>query len=118
MNDGQTPNAAGQTLGLYRLTPLARPDDQNWDKAPGHGDIVVAAFSPADARVVAAEAEGDFLASGAKPGHGNSTLMASAFRDDKLYTVVEEGEADPTARRGIVSGRISGPVIKPDQLRH
>ncbi|WP_099864664.1 hypothetical protein [Pararhizobium haloflavum] len=108
---------ADNAIGLYRLVPIARADDPNWDRAPGHGEIVVAARSPADARLVAAEAEGDFLGSGAKPGDGNSTLMASAFRDDKLYTVIEEGEADGDIRRGVVSGRIGSSVIKPDQLR-
>lgn len=112
--------AAGKPggLGLYRLVPLAAADDPNWDKAPSHGEVLVRAHSPADARIVAAEAEGDFRTRDAKPGHGNSTAFASAFRDDKLYTVVEANEADEPGggERGVVKGDFSFPVIKPDQL--
>lgn len=102
-----------QQLGLYRLVPVAAADDPNWGKAPSHGEVVVRAYSHADARIVAAEAEGDFPESSAKPGDGNSTAFASAFRDDKLYTVVEEG-SDEGGARGVIEGDFSFPVIKPD----
>lgn len=109
---------ASERLGLYRLVPLAAADDPNWDKAPSHGEVLVRAHSPADARIVAAEAEGDFRTRDAHPGHGNTTAFASAFRDDKLYTVVEADEANGPGEgeRGVVEGDFSFPVIKPDQV--
>ena len=39
-----------QTLGVYRLIPAAPPEDNGWDLAPNQGEVVVRAFSPADAR--------------------------------------------------------------------
>lgn len=98
-------------LSLYRLIPQASDDDPNWDRAPSHGEVLVCARSPADARVVAAEAEGDFLQTNAAPGDGTSTRMASAFRDDKLYKVIEE-EGAGSAERGVVSGDFSFPVLR------
>ena len=100
-------------LALYRLVPAAAADDPNWDRAPNHGEVVVRAYSPADARIVAAEAEGDFPERDAKPGDGNTTAFASAFRDDKLYKVIEEGEGGE-GERGVVTGDLSFPVLKPD----
>lgn len=88
-------------LSLYRLVPDAPAIDPNWDLAPSQGIVVVRAHSPADARIVAAEAELDFLDIAAKPGDGTSTKMASAFRDEKLYRV-EEIEDDAEGERGIV----------------
>jgi len=52
--------------------------------------VTVRALSPADARVVAAGAEVDFLDTDAKPSHGVSTEFASAFRDELLYAVAED----------------------------
>ena len=93
----------GGALKLYRLVPSAQPDDPRWDNAPGHGEILVLALSPADARVVAAQAEVDFLDIGAKPGDGTTTDFASAFRDDKLYHVQLESDDAGNGRRGVVS---------------
>lgn len=92
---------AGQ-LKIYRLEPNTRPDDPRWDNAPNHGMIRVRALSPADARVVAAEAEVDFLDIDAKPGDGTTTDFASAFRDDKLYHVTLEEEGDVPGPRGLI----------------
>jgi hypothetical protein len=106
-------------LGIYRLIPTARSDDSGWDLAPSQGEVVVRARSAADARVVAAEAEGDFTEIDAKPGHGVRTNPASAFRDIRLYSVVEEtderlAQAGP---RGIIAGRIDPVVLKPVKER-
>ncbi|SOE16530.1 hypothetical protein SAMN05877838_1399 [Hoeflea halophila] len=89
-------------LNIYRLEPNARLDDPRWDNAPNHGVLRVRAFSPADARVVAAEAEIDFLDLDAKPGDGTTTDFASAFRDDKLYHVSLEEEDGGVGPRGLV----------------
>jgi hypothetical protein len=98
--------------GVFRLEPAAHPDDQNWDRAPNHGTVVVRADSPADARIVASEAEADFLERPTKPGDGVSTRFASAFRDDKLYAVFEDtsGEWPAEGERGVLSG-LSDPLV-------
>lgn len=94
----------GGELKTYRLAPSARPDDPRWDNAPNHGEIRVRALSPADARIVAADAEVDFLDIDAKPGDGTTTDFASAFRDDKLYHVVLDAEDASIGPRGVISG--------------
>ncbi|MDF2374555.1 MAG: hypothetical protein P1V21_27610 [Rhizobiaceae bacterium] len=92
-----------EDLQIYRLVPSAAPDDPRWDNAPNHGEIIVRARSPADARVAAAEAEVDFLDIDAKPSHGTSTDFASPFRDDKLYHAVLESADGGKGPRGIIS---------------
>ncbi|WP_367716636.1 hypothetical protein AB2N04_01785 [Nitratireductor sp. GISD-1A_MAKvit] len=100
-------------MGIYKLQPLAEPTDSNWDRAPCHGEVIVRALSPADARIVASEAEPDFLETDALPGDGVSTRFASAFRDDKLYTVVgmKDSGFPEDGQRAVLSGRISN-VLK------
>ncbi|GAB5460696.1 hypothetical protein [Hoeflea alexandrii] len=90
-------------LHIYRLEPNTRPDDPRWDNAPNHGVVRVRALSPADARIVAAEAEVDFLDIGAKPGDGTTTDFASAFRDDKLYHVFLEDDDKVAGPRGLLN---------------
>jgi len=98
---------------IFRLVPAAAPDDPHWDRAPSHGVVVVRAASPADARIVASQAEADFLERPAKPGDGVSTAFASAFRDDKLYSVEEDAsggwpvEGDRTVIEGLTRPRAS-----------
>ena len=108
-----------QPMGVYRLIPKAAPDDSGWDLAPGQGEVVVRAHSPADARVVAAEAEGDFPEFNAKPAHGVRTAPASAFRDIRLYAVVEEkdGRFDANGPRGVIEGRPDPAVLRPANRR-
>ncbi|MBW3097279.1 hypothetical protein KY465_08300 [Pseudohoeflea sp. DP4N28-3] len=90
-------------MRIFHLVPIAAPDDPNWDNAANHGTVSVCAHSPADARIVAAEAETDFLDISAKPGDGTTTDFASAFRNDKLYTVQEAEEADAEpSQRGLI----------------
>lgn len=88
-------------LYAFRLTPAAGSEDPNWDLAPNHGVVEVNALSAADARIVAAEAEVDFLDTDALPGDGTTTRHASAFRTDKLYSVERIGPAK--GRRGMVT---------------
>src|SRR5690242_10564953 len=54
MKDAQKKGAstAGELLNVYRLVPIAEPDDPNWQNAPSHGEIVVAARTAGDARIV------------------------------------------------------------------
>ncbi|MFP1631838.1 hypothetical protein ACLB6G_08885 [Zhengella sp. ZM62] len=97
---------------IYRLRPAAANYDPNWDRAPNQGEVLVRALSPADARIVASEAENDFLESDAKPGDGVSTRFASAFRDEKLYEVLEMADAAHAAEgpRAVLEGRIGNPL--------
>ncbi|OLP59486.1 hypothetical protein BJF93_11525 [Xaviernesmea oryzae] len=106
-------------LHIYRLVPIAAPDDPRWDNAPSHGEILVRAASPADARIVAAEAELDFLEVDAMPAEGTSTRMASAFRSEKLYTVIEAGSEygfTETGERGVIDGLVRVDTIHPTQV--
>ncbi|MCR4264664.1 hypothetical protein [Nitratireductor sp. ZSWI3] len=97
---------------IFKLVPAAADGDPNWDRATNQGVILVRARSPADARIVAAEAEADFLETDAKPGDGVSTRFASAFRDDKLYTVIEldTGTFPEEGPREVVEGTICNPL--------
>lgn len=100
-------------MKIFRLDPAAAPDDPNWDRASSHGTVIVRAESPADARIVASEREDDFLDSNAKPAHGASTRFASAFRDDKLYSVTEVHDSAYPAEgpREVLEGHIDPNVI-------
>lgn len=100
-----------ERLRLFRLVPDAPATDPNWDLAAPQGELVVRARSIADARIVAAEAEADFLDLPAKPGDGVSTDFASAFRDEKLYRVeeIEPGDRDARGPRGVVARKPYAP---------
>ncbi|WEX77503.1 hypothetical protein PYH37_002304 [Sinorhizobium numidicum] len=95
-----------EELKIYRLSPLAAPDDPNWQNATYQGEVTVVARSPGDARIVASQAELDFLEIDAKPAEGVTTDMASAFRNEKLYTVTEEGPAPAGAKREVIGGTV------------
>lgn len=107
-----------EQLKLYRLVPIAAATDTNWDLALNQGEVVVRARSSGDARVVAAEAELDFMEIDALPGDGNSTTSSSAFRNEKLYTVVDESDPDYSreGRREVVAGQVRVDNIRPTEL--
>ncbi len=107
-----------EQLKLFRLIPVAAATDTNWDNAPNQGEVVVRARSSGDARVVAAEAELDYTEIDALPGDGNSTTSASAFRNEKLYTVVDETDAaySPNGPREVVAGTVRVDNIRPTEL--
>jgi len=108
--------AAGETLNVYRLEPVAAPDDPRWQNAPAHGTVVVAARTAGDARIVAAGAELDFMEIDALPAEDVSTLNASAFRDEKLYTVIEVEHGRQGLTRGVMGGDVRIDTIKPVQI--
>ncbi|MBW9079241.1 hypothetical protein CFBP5875_15785 [Agrobacterium pusense] len=108
--------AAGETLNVYRLEPVAAPDDPRWQNAPAHGTVVVAARTAGDARIVAAGAELDFMEIDALPAEDVSTLNASAFRDEKLYTVIEVEHDRQGLTRGVMDGDVRIDTIKPVQI--
>ena len=102
------------SLRLFRLTPSASLSDPRWLDQQIPGEIIVRAHSPADARIVASQAEIDFPDINAKPSHGIGTRFASCFRDEKLYSV-EEMQSDALSSDGpreIVSGSFKTDVIK------
>lgn len=105
-------------LKLFRLVPIASATDTNWDIAPSQGEVVVRARSSGDARVVAAEAELDYMEIDALPGDGNSTTSSSAFRNEKLYTVVDECSPSYSLNgpREVVAGTIRVDNIRPTEI--
>jgi hypothetical protein len=106
---------AGEPLGIYRLEPIAAADDPRWENSPSHGVVVVAARTAGDARIVAAGRELDFMEVDAAPADDVTTTHASAFRDDKLYTVVEIDRNRTDVVRGVIEGDISVDTIRPVQ---
>jgi hypothetical protein len=106
-----------ERLALYRLVPVARPDDPNWDRAPNRGEVVVRARSSGDARVVAAQAETEEGIG----GEFTTRVSASAFMDEKLYTVRDEhgGRYPVDGPRAVLEGSVTnlagspGPFIPP-----
>lgn len=102
-------------MRIYRLIPVAGPEDPNWSLSPYHGEVIVRAKTSGDARIVATEAEADFPEHDAKPGEGVSTAGASAFRNEKLYTVIEDisGRYANEGPRAVLSGLFDGRVILP-----
>jgi hypothetical protein len=105
-------------MHIYRLIPIAEPGDPHWQLSPYQGEVVVRAKSSGDARQVAVEIEADFLNTDAKPGEGVSTTNASAFRNEKLYTVIEDlsGRYPVEGERQVLEGTIRD-VIRPLQDR-
>lgn len=106
----------GEILNIYRLTPVAKADDPQWDNAPGFGEVVVAARTSGDARIVAASRELDFMEIDAAPAEGNSTAHASPFRNEKLYTVIEIAHDQAGLVRGVLEGDIGVDNIIPTQV--
>jgi hypothetical protein len=113
---GSSDVAKGEALNIYRLEPLAAADDPRWRNAPGHGTVIVAARTSGDARIVAASRELDFMEVDAAPAEDVTTSNASAFRDDKLYTVIEIEHGRHAVRRGVLEGDISVATIVPVQV--
>lgn len=110
-----TNSVQGEVLNIYRLEPTAAPDDPMWQNKPGHGVVVVAARTAGDARIVAAGRELDFMEIDSAPADDVSTAYASAFRDEKLYTVVEIEHGRGDLERGVIDGNVRIDVIKPLQ---
>ncbi|MBB3543405.1 hypothetical protein [Rhizobium sp. BK399] len=106
---------AGETLRIYRLEPIAEPDDPRWGNSPGHDVVIVAARTAGDARIVAASRELDFMEVDAAPADDVTTVNARAFRDDKLYTVIEIDRNRTDVSRGVLEGEISVETIRPVQ---
>lgn len=75
-------------MPIFVLKPSAPPNDPSWDRAFNQGEVVVRATSTGEARALAALEEmaavtGEFPKT-------TTQVVASAFRDPLLYTVVED----------------------------
>jgi hypothetical protein len=79
----------GEVLNIYKLVPVAPPNDARWRDAAEVREILVAARTPGDARIVAAGAELDFTEVEAMPGEDVTTRHGSIYRDEKAFTVIE-----------------------------
>jgi hypothetical protein len=106
----------GEPLNVYRLVPVAAANDPRWDNSPSQGEVVVAARTTGDARIVASAKELDFIEVDAAPADDVTTRNASAFRSDKLYTVIEIDRGRRDLQRGVLVGNISLDMIKPVQV--
>ncbi len=110
-----SPEFPGEPMSIFRLEPIAAPDDPRWLNAPNQGVVLVAARTPGDARIVAASRELDFMEVDAAPADDVTTFNASVFRDDKLYTVIEVERGRTDVPRGVLGGDISAATIRPVQ---
>lgn len=104
-----------EALNVYRLVPIAAPTDTNWQNAPSQGEVIVAARTAGDARIVAASRELDFMEIDSAPAEDVTTINASAFRNEKLYTVIEIEHGRSDLQRGVLEGEISVGNIRPMQ---
>lgn len=111
-----TATDVGEVLNVYRLEPVAPPDDARWDLAPSVGTVIVAARTAGDARIVASGAELDFQKVDALPAEDVSTRNASVFRDEKAYTVTEVGHGREGLQRGVLEGEVPVDTIRPTQV--
>jgi hypothetical protein len=105
--------AKGEVLNIYRLVPIAAPNDPGWDNAPSSREVVVAARTAGDARIVAAGRELDFMEVDAAPAEHVTTSNARAFRNEKLYTVIEVAHGRSDLQRGILEGTVSVSNLRP-----
>ncbi|MBP2510301.1 MULTISPECIES: hypothetical protein [Agrobacterium] len=105
-----------ESLNVYRLEPIAAPDDPRWQNAPAPGTVVVAARTAGDARGVAAGAELDFMEVDSLLAEDVLTLNASAFRNEKLYTVIEVEHGRQGLLSGVMDGEVRVDTIKSTQL--
>ncbi len=106
----------GETLTLYRLVPIAAVKDHNWDLAPSYGEVLVAARTSGDARVVAAAFEVNYIRDNSMPGESIAAMGASTFRNEKLYTVIEIDRHRINLDRGVVA-LLSADLLANNALR-
>lgn len=93
---------AAPRLAIFRLVPTTARHDRRFARDALHGEVVVRAYSPKDARQVASAAELEFQAAGA-------SAADSPFHDETLYAVIEVPGVDflRGGKRGLIAGRFS-----------
>ena len=105
----------GQKLNLYRLIPAASPEGPRGQNAPYQWEVIVAARTTGDARVVASGRELDFMEFDSAPAEDVTTVNAGAFSDEKLYMVIEIETARTDPQHGVLEGMISVDNIRPTE---
>lgn len=100
---GTVARDSAKSLAIFRLVPTASRNDRRFARGAFHGEVVVRASSPDDARLVASEAEA--ACAGTPPGD-------SPFRDETRYSVVEVTAVGflCSGKRGLITGRFAKPV--------
>jgi hypothetical protein len=109
---GSATLGSDEPLNVYRLVAIAALDDPRWGNSPYQGEVVVAARTSGDARIVAAARELDFMEVDAAPADDVTTTNASAFRSELLYTVIEVDRGRTDLQRGVLEGEISVATIR------
>ncbi len=104
-------------MPIFRLIPTAPADDPAWGLSINQGEVVVRANSTGEARAVAALEEAS-IALGGIP-KTTTQVVASAFRDEKLYTVQQDDSGDfpDTGPMRVLRGDFSFPegyVVTPE----
>jgi hypothetical protein len=89
-------------LAIFRLVPTTARHDRRFARDALHGEVVVRAFSAADARQVASDAELELQAAAA-------SAADSPFQDETLYAVIEVPGVDflRGGQRGLIAGRFA-----------
>jgi len=99
---------------IYRLTPAAGPDDPRWVLGRNHGEVVVRAASPAQARIVAAGVEDELYAPFRFAEDGVTNAYHSPFRDEQLYVVTDDASGlHPADGPPAVLAGLDGPAQDP-----
>jgi len=88
-------------LSIFRLVPTTARHDRRFARDALHGEVVVRAYSAADARRVASDAVQ------VGPPAGPGTQADSPFQDETLYAVIEVPGVDflRGGKRGLIAGR-------------
>lgn len=91
----------------FILVPVC--DGDNGELAPKYGSVLVAARSPADARVVASQSETRARPDGVAIGDSDLTTNTfSAFRSEKIYSVYRVAEEPVDMPRGVIALEYGG----------
>lgn len=90
-------------LAIFRLVPTTARHDRRFARDALHGEVVVRAYSAADARRVASDAETAAQADA-------PAAAGSPFQDEALYAVIEVPGVDflRGGKRGLIAGRLAG----------
>ena len=96
-------------MPIFRLVPSADPSDPAWTLSINQGEVIVRAASSGEARAIAALQEASVAVGGIPKG--TQQVAASAFRDEKLYTVREDdsGEFPEAGPYEVLRGTFSFP---------
>ncbi len=110
--------ATTTSLRLWRITPLAAPDDPYWQDRPIWLSVVVRAATAAEARVMAERLARDRLD---PAGDLERADLGGGFDSEKLYRVTalegpdaaEWGDGEPGILRAVRAEAPTGPTGRP-----